>query len=181
VLQTLYNHTTPRIVSQLLSQWHAQLGGQANPRDPSPADAAGVVAEAAANGQHNIDQGGQELDNSMVIQQEEQQQQQPTGNKQVHAAPAAPSSAAVLASKQQQGATNILQHAGGAVLLQVPVNECGGCTTFGALFSWLLDHRSMVAAGLYRSACHQGRSLRYVYTNPDQVRCAEHGCNLHSV
>lgn len=171
--QTLYNHATPRIVSQLLSQWHSQAGGQVNPHDPSPADAAGVVAEAAADGKQN--QCEQELNNAMLTQQQQQQQQQPqqrqqqqqvTDSKQGRAAPAA---AADLAS-QQQGATSILQHAGGAVLLQVPVSQCSGCATFGELFGWLLQRRGMVAAGLQRSAVHQGRSLRYVYTNPDQVR-----------
>jgi hypothetical protein len=47
VLQTLYNHTTPRIICQLLSQWHAQLGDRPNPHDPSAAEAAEVVADAA--------------------------------------------------------------------------------------------------------------------------------------
>ncbi|KAF6255852.1 hypothetical protein COO60DRAFT_1532573, partial [Scenedesmus sp. NREL 46B-D3] len=104
VCQTLYNHTTPHIVSQLLSQWHAQLGGQGNPDDPSAADAAQVVAEAAAPGQPA--QGDKQLSNGGV-------QQQPIDSKQLHAA--------TNACAKPQGATNILQHAGGAVLLQVPV------------------------------------------------------------
>jgi hypothetical protein len=157
-LQTLYNHTTPRIICQLLSQWHAQLGGHPNPRDPSAAEAAEVVADAADTGDST--HGSAELSSNPP-------ENKIQGSTQQRAAPAAPHDAA---TKQQQGATSILQHAGGAVLLQVPVTECGGCATFGALFGWLLAERGMVAAALYRQAQHQGSTLQYVYTNPDQVR-----------
>jgi hypothetical protein len=155
VLQSLYNHTTPRIISQLLSQWHAQPGGRPNPREPSAAEAAEVAAEAACNSQGSV-----EPSNGTAVTSEPTAQD----NKQLHGASSK--------QRQQQGATSILQHAGGAVLLQVPVAECGGCASFGALFGWLLAERGMVAAALYRQAQHQGSPLQYVYTNPDQVRRA---------
>jgi hypothetical protein len=158
VLQTLYNHTTPRIICQLLSQWHAQLGGHPNPGDPSAADAAEVVADAADMGDST--HGSAELSSNLL-------ENKKGGSTQQRAAPALAHDAA---TRQQQGATSILQHAGGAVLLQVPVTECGGCATFGALFGWLLGERGMVAAALYRQAQHQGSTLHYVYNNPDQVR-----------
>jgi hypothetical protein len=46
-LQTLYNHSSPRIVSQLLSQWHAQPADQHNHNDSLTAEAAEVLAEAS--------------------------------------------------------------------------------------------------------------------------------------
>jgi hypothetical protein len=151
-LQTLYNHSSPRIVSQLLSQWHAQPADQHNHSPALTAEAADVLAEASGTGSFNR----QHPDNTAV---------QPRAAAAHHQA-----TASSAASREQQGPASVLQHASGAVLLQVAVADCGSCTTFGQLFDWLLYQRGMVACGLYRQTKHQGRRLQYVYTNPDKVR-----------
>lgn len=66
------------------------------------------------------------------------------------------------------------QPAGAPMLLQVLVQHCP-CDTFGELFAWLMQ-RCMLCCALDRQAVHEGRVVRYCYTNPHKVRAAGSLC-----
>lgn len=162
VTQAMYNHGTPRMITQLLTQWHSRPGTQlhtaamqssAMQLPPSNSNSAlvysGSDSAAASNNVAAEDMLPAATNSSTAAMIERLEASTPVGL-----------SKPTLAAMQPASAD--------AVLLQIPTVDCPS-DTFGELFEQLLTEQCMICCGLYRSAVHEGRRLWYVMTNPDKV------------
>lgn len=148
-VQAINNRGTPHILANMLSTWHRQA------HRPAPQDAhmhANTLAPDRQPARQLVGTAGSGSAGQGVT----------AGH------PAQHGSCALLRPDQLCGF-------GAAVLQQVPAQHTG-CSTFGELFDWLLQHRGMLCCGLYRQATHYRMPLWYVYTNPHkdvELRCTD--------